>query len=90
MAGARVAAVKDGEIRAVAADRRLGRVILPLPAHTAGSLLVTVTGPDLLPYQGAVTLGTVDAFASAEEPDHRRCASAATPTAWPTPARRCR
>jgi hypothetical protein len=67
LAGARVAAVKDGEIRAVAVTGASGEVVLPLPAHTAGSLLVTVTGPDLRPYQGAVTIGVVDAFAAAED-----------------------
>ncbi len=67
LAGARVAAFKDGEIRAVAITGATGEVVLPLPAHTAGSLLVTVTGPDLRPYQGAVTLGAVAAFAAAED-----------------------
>jgi hypothetical protein len=66
VAGARVAAVKDGEIRAVGLTDASGEVVLPLPAHTAGSLLVTITGQDRRPYQGSVTLGTVDAFATAE------------------------
>ncbi len=65
--GARVAAVKDGEIRAVGTTGASGEVVLSLPPHTAGSLLVTVTGTDLRPYQGAVTLGAVDAFAAAED-----------------------
>ncbi len=67
VAGARVAAVKDGEVRAVATSGPTGEVFLPLPPHTAGSLLVTVTGPDLRPYQGAVTVGAVNAFAVAED-----------------------
>ena len=67
LAGARVAAVKNGEVRAVAVTDASGEVVLPLAAHTAGSLLVTVTGPDLLPYRGAVTVGNVDAFAAAED-----------------------
>jgi hypothetical protein len=63
--GARVAATKGTEIRVVGYTDAGGHVTLQLPAgYTAGSLLVTVTGNDLLPHLGSLTLGAVDAFAS--------------------------
>ncbi|HRX52136.1 MAG TPA: C25 family cysteine peptidase [Candidatus Krumholzibacteria bacterium] len=62
LAGVLVAVVKDGEISAHARTGDDGRALLPLAAHTAGSLLVTAWGHDLLPYQGAATLGSVDRF----------------------------
>jgi len=64
--GARVAAVKAGEVRAVGYTDASGQVTLPVAGMTTGSLLITVTGHDLRPYQGAVTLGDVDAFAAVD------------------------
>ncbi len=65
VAGARVAITKGTEVRVVAYTDEAGQVTLPLTAgHTAGSLLVTVSGTDLLPHLGSLTLGAVDAFAS--------------------------
>ncbi len=63
--GARVAITKGTEVRVVGYTDAAGQVTLPMmPGHTAGSLLVTVTGADLLPHQGAITLGAVNAFAT--------------------------
>lgn len=63
--GATVAAVKGAEIRAVGLTDASGRILLALPAsYTAGSMFLTVTGSDLLPFLGAITLGSVDAYAS--------------------------
>jgi hypothetical protein len=63
--GARVALTKGTEVRSVGYTGADGRITLPLPGgQTAGGLLVTVTGPDLLPHQGSIVLGAVTAFAS--------------------------
>lgn len=62
VAGAIVSLAKDGEVAVTAVTDAAGRALLPLPAHTAGSLLVTVWGHDLLPYLGSLTLGSVDRF----------------------------
>jgi len=63
--GARVALTKGTEVRCVGYTGDDGRLTLSLPGGlTAGALLVTVTGPDLLPHQGSLALGAVDAFAS--------------------------
>jgi hypothetical protein len=65
VAGARVALTKAAEVRSVGYTGADGGITLPLPGgQTGGGLLVTVTGPDLLPHQGLIVLGTVDAFAS--------------------------
>jgi hypothetical protein len=66
--GARVAVTRNdpaAEVRSVGYSGAGGRITLPLPdGQTAGTLLVTVTGPDLLPHQGSLVLGAVNAFAS--------------------------
>ncbi len=65
VAGARVALTKGTEVRSVGYTGDDGRVTLALPAGvTAGALFVTVTGNDLLAFQGSIVLGAVDAFAS--------------------------
>jgi hypothetical protein len=65
VAGARVALTKGTEVRSTGYTGADGRVTLPLPGGlSAGALFVAVTGPDLMPYQGSLSLGTVDAFAS--------------------------
>ncbi|MDO9171217.1 MAG: C25 family cysteine peptidase [bacterium] len=56
-AGARVSLYKGTEVRVSGLTNADGRVDLPLDGLSAGSLLVTVTKHDHLPYKGTVTVG---------------------------------
>ena len=67
VAGARVSLFREGGV--LTEDFQLsgltdenGQVVLDLPAMTAGSVTVTVTGPNLLPYSSGMTAGPVDVF----------------------------
>ncbi len=66
-AGLKVALYKAGEVTAYGYTNAAGQVNIPLPAHTNGTLLVTVTGHDHLPYRGSLALGTADVFANLNE-----------------------
>jgi hypothetical protein len=66
LADAQVALYKDGEIRVTGRTSNLGEVTLPLSAHTAGTLSVTVTKHNFRPHLGSLTLGTATTFAAYE------------------------
>jgi hypothetical protein len=59
LADAVVSLYKAGEIRVVGTTDAFGAVVLPLDAHTAGSLLVTIQKHNWKPYRGSLTIGTV-------------------------------
>jgi hypothetical protein len=62
LAGARVSLYKRDEILLTGYTNAAGQVILPLPALTDGSLSVTVTRHDFLPFLGSLTIGTTTAY----------------------------
>ena len=66
LAGARVALVKDGEVRSTGYTDGAGDALLPISGYTAGTLLVTVLSHDRFPYRGSLTLGTATQFAGFE------------------------
>ncbi|MCP4547246.1 MAG: hypothetical protein GY835_12375 [bacterium] len=57
VAGARVAAFKDGEVRVTALTDDSGQALLPVSGLTSGELKVTVYGHNLMPHRGALTIG---------------------------------
>ena len=61
-AGVRVAAVMGEVVVSVGVTDASGAVTLPLAGITDGTLQVTVTGHDLLPYQGQATVGDQPAW----------------------------
>ncbi len=66
MSGARVSLYRNaGDILVTGLTDADGRVLLDLPALEAGSLAVTVTGHNLLPHLGGLTVGQVDVFCAA-------------------------
>ena len=66
VAGARVVVYHAGDgFQTAAVTDAAGRVVLDLPALTAGSASLTVTGHDYLPHLGGVTVGPVDASCTA-------------------------
>ncbi len=67
VSGLRVALYKEGEVTASGYTNASGSVNIPLYGYTAGTLLVTVTGHDCLPYRGSLALGLVDVFAGLNE-----------------------
>jgi len=69
VADAFVALYKEGEISATVRSNSNGEAIIPLDYHTSGTLLVTVWGHNLLPYQGSISLGTVDVFVNLNQAD---------------------
>jgi hypothetical protein len=61
--GALVALFKADELRVTAYTDAQGMVNLPMSGQSAGTVMVTVTKHNCLPYLGGVTLGDVDIFA---------------------------
>ena len=59
LAGAKVCLWKPGEVFSVGETAVDGSVSLQVDALTAGTLYVTVTGPNLLPYKGEVGVATI-------------------------------
>jgi len=66
-AGLRVAVTKAGEVTAWAYTDETGTAVVPLSAYSAGTLLVTVTGHDYLPYRGSMTSGAVNIYADLDQ-----------------------
>ncbi len=67
VSGLRVALFKAGEVTAFGYTDDSGTAVISLPAFTSGTLLVTVTGHDYLPYRGSLALGDVDVYAGLDE-----------------------
>jgi len=67
VAGAVVTVYKSGEISVSATTDANGQVVLVLPDHTDGSMLVTVWGHGLMPYRGSLDLGVVDRYVDLAE-----------------------
>ncbi len=59
---ARVALFKREEVLVTGYTDAAGQVVLPLPPLTGGSLSVTVTRHDFLPYRGSLTVGATTAY----------------------------
>ncbi len=66
-AGLRVCLFKDGEVQVSGLTDAAGRVLLPISGTTAGSLLVTVTGHEIIPYRSQLTLGPVADFVNVSD-----------------------
>ncbi|HOX24864.1 MAG TPA: C25 family cysteine peptidase [Candidatus Krumholzibacteria bacterium] len=66
LAGLRVAAVQGTSVRVVGLTDQTGQITLPLPVLDAGSLLVTASGHNLLPYRGEITVGDQATWVSLE------------------------
>ena len=64
--GARVALFKDGDIRVTGYTDAAGQVNLPIEAAGSGTLYVTVMSHNHMPYLGSLSLGSVSAYAAAE------------------------
>jgi hypothetical protein len=64
VAGARVCLFRAGAVQVSGLTDAAGQVLLATPPLAAGSHLVTVSGPGLLPYLGAVQVGVVDVACS--------------------------
>lgn len=61
--GARIALTKSGEVRTTAYTDAGGNAVLPLTANvTTGTLLVTVTGHNLIAHLGSLTIGAQSVF----------------------------
>jgi Peptidase family C25/FlgD Ig-like domain len=70
VAGARVSlysqgGVQSGYFQLSALSDENGQVVLGLPAQLSGSITITVTGDNLLPYLSGMTVGQVDVFCAA-------------------------
>jgi hypothetical protein len=62
-AAARVTAWRDGEVQVSGRTNASGEVVLALPTGLpAGDLAMTVTGDDLFPHRGELSVGSVDAY----------------------------
>ena len=66
VAGAHVAAVSGDSWRVVARTDADGRTLLPVAPDVPGDILLTVTGHNLLPYQGGVTVADQDHWVALE------------------------
>ncbi len=62
VADAMVCLYRTDELQVTGRTDSAGIVLLSCPALTAGSVLVTVTGNGLLPYQGGLQVGTSDLY----------------------------
>lgn len=62
VSGARVCLSKSGEVHAVGETDIWGAVRFAIPPVTSGTMLVTVTGPNLVPYLNQTTVGTAGVF----------------------------
>ena len=60
--GARVSIWKDGDVLSHAYTDQFGDAFVPMDASSQGTLYVTVTGHDLYPYQGTLSLGSQSVF----------------------------
>ena len=65
--GALVALYKANEVRSTGYTDAQGQVNLPLSGQSAGTLLITATMHNRLPYKGSLALGNVDVFAGVSE-----------------------
>ncbi len=60
--GARVAIYKGGDVSSYAYTDQFGDAFVPMDASSQGTLYVTVTGHNLYPHQGTLTLGSQSVF----------------------------
>ncbi|MDP6417979.1 MAG: C25 family cysteine peptidase [Candidatus Krumholzibacteria bacterium] len=66
---ARVALFKNGEVRSTGWTNSSGQVLLGFEGASAGEMFVTVTGHNLYPYQGSLSLESQSIFVGLESTD---------------------
>ncbi len=64
---ARVCLFKEGEFQVTGYTDESGRVVLPVSGLSEGTVLVTVTGHDLLPHRRHLDIGSVSQFVALDE-----------------------